>query len=113
MNLLQIKMGQNQPIVDNPNFIDCFRPEDAVCTQTVLDMLNINHHVVGLLNKDTDNVFLRYYTDVNLTDGVRQELQLMFRKVLSELKKTPDDFAKFLKEAERAFSSVSENLAEK
>jgi hypothetical protein len=111
MYLLQIKMGEDQSVIDNPNFIDCFRPEDAVCTQTVLDMLNVNHQVIGLLNKDTDNVFLRYYTDINLTDGVRKELQQMFGRALSEFKKTPDDFAKFVKEAERAFNSVPENLA--
>jgi hypothetical protein len=104
MSLLQIRMGEDQPVVDNLNFLDCLNPEEVVSTQIVLDMLGVNYERCGL--KERDKVVLRYYTDVNLTDGVRNELELMKRTALSRLKEAPDNLSKLVEQAQKAFDGI-------
>jgi hypothetical protein len=104
MSLLQIRMGEGQPVIDNPNFLDCLNPEEMVSTQMVLEMLGVNYERCGL--KEGDKAVLRYYTDVNLTDGVRSELELMKKTTLSKLKEAPDNLSKLVEQAQKAFDGV-------
>jgi len=107
MNLLQIKMGEDQPVIDNPNFLDCFNVEEMISTQIVLEKLKVNFELCGF--KEDNKVIIRYYTDVNLTDGVRSELELMKRTVLSRLKNQPEDLVKFVERARKVFDGVEQH----
>ncbi len=97
-------MREDQPVIDNPNFLDCMNPEEMISTQMVLEMLGVNYERCGL--KENNKVIIRYYTDVNLTDGVRNELELMKRAASSRLKESPENLVKFVETAQKAFEGV-------
>jgi hypothetical protein len=106
MKYLQVKLAADQPPIDNPNYLDCLTPEEMVTTQMVLEVLGIDYDRTGL--KENDKTIIRYYTDTNLTDDHRKEIERYKKELLENLQKDDSaNLANFVEQAKKAFEGVA------
>ena len=74
MRFKKIKLSAHSEPIDNPNYIDCQTPEEAVAIQFAIEMLNIQYDMTVFRDVD-EKMKVRYFTDTNLKDSDRQEIE--------------------------------------